>query len=130
MRLPGIRKTVAESILRARAATPFRTTEDLDRVPGIGPVTLQRWQPHLRLSDAGRTSTEARPDRTGEARPLALNQATAAELETLPGIGPTLAARILAWRDSAGGFRDLDDLAKVRGIGPATLARLKPRLSL
>jgi competence protein ComEA len=64
------------------------------------------------------------------AAPLALNSATAAELEELPGIGPALAARIVALRDSAGGFRNLDDLAKVRGIGPATLAKLKPLLTL
>lgn len=58
--------------------------------------------------------------------PIDLNRATAAELEALPGIGPALAARIVAYRDSAGGFRDIGELARVRGIGAATLERLRP----
>lgn len=60
--------------------------------------------------------------------PLDLNRASAAELDALPGIGPGLAARIVAKRDSLHGFRSVDDLLEVRGIGPATLRRLKPLL--
>ncbi len=59
---------------------------------------------------------------------LDLNRATAADLEALPGIGPALAARIVAKRDSLRGFRTIDDLVRVRGIGPATLTRLRPYL--
>ncbi len=55
-----------------------------------------------------------------------LNRATAAELQTLSGIGPALAARIIAFRDSVGGFRTVDELERVRGIGPATVERLRP----
>jgi competence protein ComEA len=53
---------------------------------------------------------------------LALNHATTAELEALPGIGPALAARIVAGRP----YRSVDDLDAVRGIGPRTLERLRP----
>ena len=55
-----------------------------------------------------------------------LNAATAAELDALPGVGPGLAARIVAKRDSLNGFEKVEDLQKVRGIGPATLERLRP----
>lgn len=47
-----------------------------------------------------------------------LNTADAAALETLPGIGPALAERILAYREEHGGFRAVEDLLKVSGIGP------------
>jgi competence protein ComEA len=58
--------------------------------------------------------------------PLDLNSATAAQLEALPGIGPSLASAILAERDRAGGFRRVDDLRRVRGIGDARFAQIRP----
>lgn len=46
----------------------------------------------------------------------------------LPGLGETLAKRIVASRESEGPFRDHDDLRRVRGIGPRTLERIRPYL--
>lgn len=54
-----------------------------------------------------------------------LNKATAAQLETLPGIGPVLAQRIIAYRGQQGWFRRPEDLLNVSGIGPKTFANLK-----
>lgn len=56
------------------------------------------------------------------------NHADAAALEALPGIGPSLAQAILKDRAARGPFRKLQDLDRVRGIGPATLRRLSPYL--
>jgi competence protein ComEA len=56
--------------------------------------------------------------------PVDLNRASAAELETLPGVGPAIAAAIVAFRDETGPFRTVDDLLEVPGIGPAKLAGL------
>ncbi|MDV8000684.1 helix-hairpin-helix domain-containing protein [Rhodococcus sp. IEGM 1408] len=55
-----------------------------------------------------------------------LNSADAATLDTLPGVGPVTAAAILSWRAANGSFASVDQLAEVDGIGPATLARLRP----
>ncbi|KGM02387.1 ComEA family DNA-binding protein [Cellulomonas cellasea] len=60
------------------------------------------------------------------AGPLDLNTADAGALDELPGIGPVLAGRIVAWREEHGRFRSLDELADVEGIGPALLERLTP----
>jgi competence protein ComEA len=59
------------------------------------------------------------------AGPVNINSATAAELETLPGIGPTTAAAIIAHRDLHGPFASVDELGNVAGIGPAKLAALR-----
>lgn len=59
------------------------------------------------------------------AGPVSLSSATAEQLETLPRIGPAMAARIIAWRTANGGFRSVDDLLKVSGIGARTLAGLR-----
>ena len=57
--------------------------------------------------------------------PIDVNVATEAELETLPGIGPTLAAAIIAERERNGPFRSVDDLERVRGIGSGRLDALR-----
>ena len=55
-----------------------------------------------------------------------LNRATAAELDQLPGVGPSTARAIVDHRTRNGPFASVDDLLAVRGIGPAKLAELKP----
>lgn len=60
-----------------------------------------------------------------EVGPVNLNTASAATLDTLPGVGPATASAILAWRDENGGFRVVDDLLDVPGIGPAKLETLR-----
>ncbi|MBD0672971.1 hypothetical protein BU198_20205 [Streptomyces sp. CBMA156] len=62
--------------------------------------------------------------------PVSLNRATLEQLDTLPGVGPTLAQRILAYRTSHGSFRSLDQLRQVSGIGARTYAELRPLLTL
>ena len=57
--------------------------------------------------------------------PVDLNTATAEQLDTLPGVGPSTAAAIIEHRDSAGPFRSVDALLDVRGIGEAKLEALR-----
>jgi competence protein ComEA len=64
------------------------------------------------------------------ADPIDVNQASAAELSLLPGVGPSLAAAIVADRESRGAFRRPQDLDRVRGIGPAILARILPHVTV
>ena len=58
--------------------------------------------------------------------PLNLNTATVAQLETLPGIGKSTAERILEYREKSGGFKKIEDLMNVRGIGEKSFLKLKP----
>lgn len=59
-----------------------------------------------------------------------VNNASAEELETLPGVGPARAADIIAHREREGPFQSVEDLLHVPGIGPATLDRLRERVRL
>ena len=75
----------------------------------------------------------AKPVKTGKGArgpassgPVDLDMASAAEIETLPRIGPALAQRIVADRDAAGPFGSLEGLRRVRGIGAATASLLAP----
>jgi competence protein ComEA len=56
---------------------------------------------------------------------LDLNRAKASELEALPGIGAVLAQRVIAFRESLGGFRKIEDLREVKGIGVKKFDQLK-----
>jgi competence protein ComEA len=57
-----------------------------------------------------------------------LNTATAAELDTLPGVGPVMSARILEWRAAHGRFASVDQLREISGIGARTFERLAPHV--
>jgi competence protein ComEA len=58
-----------------------------------------------------------------------VNSASTVQLQALPRVGPVLAERIKAYRDSAGPFSSLEQLDRVKGIGPAMLKELAPRVT-
>ena len=75
----------------------------------------------------------ARPAAKTAAAPAAgatsnLNPATVAQLETLPGVGKSTAERILEYRQKNGGFKRVEDLMNVRGIGEKSFLKMKPLL--
>jgi competence protein ComEA len=61
--------------------------------------------------------------------PINLNTATQAQLESLPGVGPKAAQRILDYRKQNGSFKKIEDLMNVKGFGEKTFLRLKPMLT-
>ncbi len=64
----------------------------------------------------------------GEDGPISLGSATAEQLETIDGIGPVTAGRIVEYRDQHGGLSSVDQLDQMSGIGPATMESLRDRL--
>jgi len=134
-RLPKVGAAMAEKVVAWRQAHgAFRTLGDLDAVPGIGPAALAAIAPHVTLEPGPSSSPvplaaarlPAAPAGPPAGGAVDLNAASAAELTALPGIGPALAERIVAWRAAHGRLRGVEELEQVPGIGPATVARLRP----
>lgn len=135
-----LRPGLVESVDGARvsdvilAAGGLRSDADLSRlnlaarvvdgsrlyVPAIGEDS-----PPPPLSAEGSPAAGSRAGSAADA-PIDLNSATEQQLDELPGVGPATAAAIVAYRSRNGRFASVDDLAQVRGIGPAKLEALRP----
>lgn len=133
-RLPRVGPALAARIVEHRESRgAFATLGDLDLVSGIGPAMLESIAPHLSLPPGPARAAAASPAAGGAALTggrLHVNRATAAELEALPGIGPSLASRIVEWRRENGPFTSLEALEQVSGIGPSLRERLAPLVSI
>jgi competence ComEA-like helix-hairpin-helix protein len=135
-RLPRMTDALAKRIVEERERSGgFRTLQDLDGVRGVGVATLEAWSGLVTLESAPESPARApiatsRSPAVERSTTVDLNHATTAELERLPGVGAMLAQRIVALRDTLGGFQSLEQLERVRGIGPAMLEKLKPMVRL
>jgi competence protein ComEA len=82
---------------------------------------------HAEQRASAQKASTAKPSASG---PLNLNTATVAQLEALPGIGKSVAERILEYREKSGGFKKVEDLMNVRGIGEKSFLKLKPLITV
>lgn len=80
-----------------------------------------------KMIGTGETWSESGGSQTGM---VSINTATAEELDTLPGIGPALAGRIIDYRTQNGGFKDINELKMVPGIGDKLYDKIKDRVEL
>ncbi|MEW2133713.1 ComEA family DNA-binding protein [Streptomyces sp. NPDC005435] len=129
VREPGIRELpagsrVADALKAAGGMRPGVSAEGLNRarflVDGEQILVGSTVAPAAPPGPGGGTGAG------GPVSPVSLNTATADQLDTLPGVGPVLAQHILDYRTRHGGFRAVEELKQVNGIGNSRFSDLKP----
>ncbi len=147
-RLRGVGPSTAIRMLEYRLEKgPFLRVEEMDNVKGIGPKTIEKFGDQAYAGDPEplsyemiqklKQTTESKKNEAkiskivgepcGPGR-ININTAGAEELISLPRIGAKTAERIIADRDANGPFKDVNDLTRVKGIGPKTLEKMKDRI--
>lgn len=132
--LKGIGPGLSQRIIRYRNSIGgFRNVEQVSKVYGISPELFSAIESNLYYN---RFSAPPSPRKTitrtqKKSYPkLDINTATAEEFETLPGIGKTLSKRIVKYRNTLGGFSNIDQLKRVYYLEPETFSQIKPYLFL
>jgi len=80
-------------------------------------------------SSAQSKASPPKPTATAAA-PVNLNTATAEQLATIPGVGPKMAERIIDYRQKNGGFKKVEDLMNVSGVGEKSFLKMKPLITV
>ncbi|MEZ0327317.1 MAG: helix-hairpin-helix domain-containing protein [Fimbriimonas sp.] len=124
LEVPGKSARLNPRPLTTRSSTPRRFPRELPgsidsgSVPSLGVRPIEVDPP---------SSSESGPVASGL---VSLNTASKAELDTLPGVGPSTADKIIQYREEHGGFTSVDELLAVKGIGPKKLAAIRDRVQL
>ena len=100
------------------------TTVDAD-LSAVNLALRVRDEDHWQIPRRGEAPSTSAVRRTGTAGRIDINSATAAELESLPGIGEVKAESIISYREANGPFSSVEELLGVHGIGPATVEAIR-----
>jgi len=130
VRKPGVYRMasgarVEDALKRAGGATAHADLSQINRAAKLedGRQILVPRRPSRAAAASAPATASATPG-----QPVNLNTATLEQLDTLDGVGPATATKIIAWRTQHGGFRSVADLGQVPGIGPKKLAALRDRV--
>lgn len=112
---------VADALVAAGGVTRRRAADSVN----LARILVDGEQIMVADGASGASPAGAATAASSTASPVNLNAATVDDLDALPGIGPVLATRIVAWRVANGPFRSVDELGEVSGIGEVVLGQLR-----
>ena len=132
-RVKGIGAAKAQAIINYRNQFgPFESLNELTRVKGIGPATIESFRSaNFCVPESTRPDHSAEPESEPPSNDPAptdcssINTANAADLQRVKGIGASKAQAILDYRNQIEAFKSLDELTRVKGIGPATIKNFR-----
>ena len=115
---------------RAERPSGGAASQEATALPASASVESSGSRPRAGTAKSGKTSGRSSDKLSGPAQgQIDLNTADSAQLQRIPGIGPAMAERILAYRRTAGRFRSPDELMQVSGIGDKKYQKMRPFLT-
>jgi competence protein ComEA len=120
---PGSR--VADAIAAAGGALRHRDVATTDLAAKVGDGQLLLIGPSSAGAGSAASAPSGSADASASAAPVSLSSADLTTLETLPGVGPVTAQKIIDWRTAHNGFTSIEQLQQVPGIGPAHYAEIQ-----
>ncbi|HRN91471.1 MAG TPA: helix-hairpin-helix domain-containing protein [Ferruginibacter sp.] len=130
----GINENTARRIRKYVAkGGRFKKKEDLFKIYGLPEAQAERLMPYVQLPKEERVQQsfpDARPQTSRKVvqQPVDINLADSALFESLPGIGPVLAKRIVVFRTKLGGFHEVQQVGETFGLADSTFRKIQPRL--
>jgi competence protein ComEA len=136
VRRPGVYRLragarVKQAVERAGGARPGADVNAINLAAKVADgqqVVVPRRAPAAGSAPTASAGAPAGATGTAPAAPVNLNTATPEQLDTLEGVGPATAQKIIDWRTEHGGFRSVEDLAQVPGIGPKRMDALREKV--
>ncbi len=132
----GFRENQAKTLINYRKkGGRFHTKADLKKIYGIGDALFDRLEPHVQIQTQEQStekpwtsSTTLKSMMPVLPAPIDINQAAEDQWQTLRGIGPAYAKRIIGYREKLGGFNSIDQVATTYGLPDSTFREIKPFL--
>jgi DNA uptake protein ComE-like DNA-binding protein len=106
----------------------FKKPEDIKKIWGIAPTLAEQLVPYVRIQQDTFPKWPERKPFPKNSLALDINDADSAAWERLPGIGPSLAKRIVRFKERLGGFYKIEQVAETFGLPDSTYQRIKPYL--
>ena len=124
----GVGPSTAQKIIDFRVANGhFTSCDDLVKVKGIGPATLQKIKPDCIVEQGGEPpKVETSSSTVSGTGHIDINTADLKSLQAFNGVGPSTAQKIVDYRTSSGAFKSCSDLLNINGIGAKTLEKIQP----
>jgi comEA protein len=128
--VPNLHRTHTVQLTRASLRIPRSESKEDTMKTFAATVALTLALAPFAAHDASAGQRGAKTESAASAEVINLNTATAAQIATLPGIGPKAADLVVEYRQKNGGFKKVEEIMNVRGIGEKTFLKLKNRITV
>jgi competence ComEA-like helix-hairpin-helix protein len=131
----GVKEKTAETIVKyISKGGDFKSPEDLKKIWGLSPALVNELMPFVKIASIPKIRNEKKSNtqftKTNSNNIIDVNIADSSLLESLPGIGPTLAGRIIKYRIKLGGYYNREQLKEVWGLHDSVFQKIKEKLVL